>query len=57
MHREDPDSPVLRSSRDAVSFDSRRVRLERYVTSPQEDLAEWNKILRAQRVVDEQDWR
>ena len=57
MRREDSDSPELRPSRDAVGVDVRRERLGRYVTWTQKDLAEFGKALRAQRVVDEQDWR
>lgn len=50
-------STVMRLLRNAVGLDARRDRLRRYVTWTQEDLAEFGKALRAQRVVDEQDWR
>ncbi len=57
MHREDSDSPVLRPSRDAVGLDARRERLRRYDTWTPEDLAEFDEVLSAQRVVDKRDWR
>ena len=48
---------VLRLLRNAVGLDARRDRLRRYVTWTADDLAEFGRALRAQRVVDEQDWR
>ena len=48
---------VLRLLRNAVGLDARRDRLRRYVTWNSEDLAEFGKALRAQRVVDQRDWR
>ena len=50
-------STVLRLLRNAVGMDARRDRLRRYVTWTPEDLAEFEQALRAQRVVDERDWR
>ena len=48
---------VLRLLRNAVGLDARRDRLRRYVTWTPEDLAEFSEALRAQRIVDERDWR
>ena len=48
---------VLRLLRNAVGLDARRDRLRRYVTWTPEDLAELSEALRAQRIVDERDWR
>ena len=48
---------VLRLLRNAVGLDARRDRLRRYVTWTAEDLAEFGETLRAQRVVDEGEWR
>ena len=48
---------VLRLLRDAVGLEARRDRLRRYVTWTPEDLAECSAALRAQRVVDDRDWR
>ena len=48
---------VLRLLRNAVGLDARRDRLRRYVTWTAEDVAEFGKALRAQRIVDERDWR
>ena len=55
--RESLNSTVLRLLRNAVGMDARRDRLRRYVTWTPEDLAEFEQALRAQRVVDERDWR
>ena len=48
---------VLRLLRDAVGQEARRDRLRRYATWTTEDLAEFSAALRAQRVVDDPDWR
>jgi hypothetical protein len=48
---------VLHLLRNAVGLDARRDRLRRYVTWTAEDLAGFGKALRAQRFVDERDWR
>ena len=48
---------VLRLLRDAVGLEARRDRLRRHVTWTTQDLAEFSAALRAQRVVDERDWR
>lgn len=48
---------VLRLLRDAVGLDARRERLRRYVGWSNDDLEEFNAVLRAQRVVDERHWR
>ena len=48
---------VLRILRDAVGVDARRKRFERYMTWTDEDLEEFNAALRAQRVVDEKQWK
>ena len=48
---------VLRLLRDAVGLQARRDRLRRYVGWTAEDLAEFSAALRAQRVVNDRDWR
>ena len=48
---------VLRLLRDAVGLDARRERLRRYVGWSDDDLEEFNAVLRAQRVVDKRYWR
>lgn len=41
----------------AVDVRERRTRLERYVTWTEQDLAHFNAVLAAQRVIDEELWR
>lgn len=41
----------------AVGFEERRQRLERYATWSDEDLAEFDEALAAQRVIDDHLWR
>jgi hypothetical protein len=48
---------VLRLLAEAVGFEERRERLERWATWNEEDAAEFDAALRAQRIVDEQLWR
>lgn len=48
---------VLRILRDAVGVDARRKRFERYTTWTDEDLEEFNAVLREIRVVDEKQWK
>ena len=48
---------VLRLLRDAVGLDARRERLRRYVGWTAEDFNEFTHALRAQRVVDERNWK
>jgi len=48
---------VLEILATAVGADERRRRLARYVTWSQEDLAEFNKALAAQRSTDDPLWR
>lgn len=50
-------STVLRLLRDAVGVDPRRERFQRYITWTNEDAEEFNTALRAQRVVDEEQWK
>jgi hypothetical protein len=42
---------------EAVSYDARRERLERYVTWTPEDVETFNDALRAQRTIDDDLWR
>ena len=42
---------------EAVSYDARRERLERYVTWTPEDVETFNDALRAQRTIDDNLWR
>ena len=48
---------VLRLLRDAVGADARRERFQRYVTWTDEDAEEFDAALRAQRVIDEEQWK
>ena len=48
---------VLRLLRKAVEAHPRRERLRRYATWTDEDHAEFERALRAQRTVDHRDWR
>jgi hypothetical protein len=48
---------VLRLLAESVGFEERRERLERWATWNEEDAAEFDAALRAQRIVDEQLWR
>lgn len=50
-------STVLRLLRDAVGVDARRERFRRYATWTDEDAKEFDAALRAQRVIDEEQWR
>lgn len=50
-------STVLRLLRDAVGVDARRERFRRYATWTDEDAKEFDAALRAQRVIDEAQWR
>lgn len=50
-------STVLRLLRDAVGVDARRERLRRYVTWTAEDAEEFDAALRAQRVINEEEWK
>lgn len=50
-------STVLRLLRDAVGVDARRERFRRYVTWTAEDADEFDAALRAQRVIDEEEWK
>jgi plasmid stability protein len=47
---------VVEILKQAVDVNSRRARLERYVTWTDRDLAEFNEALAAQRVVDDELW-
>jgi plasmid stability protein len=48
---------VLEIIRQAVGVDERRRRLARYATWTEDDLAEFQKALAGQRVIDESLWR
>lgn len=48
---------ILRLLSDAVGFEERRERLRRWATWTEQDAAEFDEALRAQRVVDESLWR
>lgn len=48
---------VLRILRDAVGADARRKRLLRYATWTDEELQEFNAVLREIRVVDQKQWK
>lgn len=48
---------VLRILRDAVGADARRKRLLRYATWTDEELQEFNAVLREMRTVDEKMWK
>jgi plasmid stability protein len=48
---------VVEILENAVGFKSRRVRLERYATWTDADLAEFEDALAAQRVIDDQLWQ
>lgn len=50
-------STVLRLLRDAVGVDARRERFRRYATWTDEDANEFAAALRAQRVIDEEQWK
>lgn len=50
-------STVLRLLRDAVGVNARRERFRRYVTWTDEDAEEFDAALRAQRVIDEEQWK
>ena len=48
---------ILRLLTEAVGFDERRERLQRWATWTEDDAAEFDEALRAQRVIDERLWR
>ena len=50
-------STVVNLLTEAVSYDARRERLERYVTWTADDVSTFNDALRAQRTIDDDLWR
>ncbi len=48
---------ILRLLADAVGLEERRERLDRWATWTEDDAAEFDEALKAQRVVDERSWR
>ncbi|MDE2883234.1 MAG: hypothetical protein OXP70_15390 [Acidobacteriota bacterium] len=54
---ESRNSTVLRLLRDAVGVDARRERFRRYAIWTDEDARDFDTALRAQRVIDEEQWK
>lgn len=55
--RESLNTTILRLLADAVGIDERRERLERWATWTGDDAAEFDEVLKDQRIVDAQLWR
>ena len=55
--RESLNATVLHILRTAVGLDERRERLQRYMTWNDSDAGEFDDVLAAQRVIDEQIWK